>query len=211
MPLVHFEHINEDASWDLWHIEESLEELEKKITLNDIDRAYIASFKNDVKRREWLASRVTVRHMLTTLGEEKYAIKKDDCGKPHLINCRYHLSISHSNHHAAVILHARKNVGIDIEQVHEKIRRIEKKFLSEQESADAGGDLEKLCIYWSAKEVLYKIYGRKKLELIKDLYIHPFTKAKKGSCTGEIRNGSDSRSYTIRYQQYKGFVVAYSW
>src|SRR5690606_10777059 len=116
-------------------------------------------------------------------------IKKDDCGKPHLLNCKYHMSMSHSNGFAAVILNKNESVGIDIEQVHEKIRRIEKKFLSDEEKLAASDNLEMLCMYWSAKEVLYKIYGRKKLELKKDLFIHPFSPEINETCVGEIRNG----------------------
>jgi len=46
--------------------------------------------------------------------------------------------------------------------------------LSNPERLHAGDDLSKMCIYWCAKESLYKWYGKKNLSFKDNIFIEPF-------------------------------------
>ena len=96
--------------------------------------------------------------MCKALNLNYQGIKKDNNGKPHLINSRYHISISHKFPYVSVIFDTKK-CGVDIERIDEKVRKIKSKFLSEDEELIVGENLKKLVEYWSMKETAYKVEG----------------------------------------------------
>jgi len=50
-------------------------------------------------------------------------------------------------------------VGVDIERIDEKVRKIRSKFLNNEEEIAVGDNLKKLVKYWSMKETAYKVDG----------------------------------------------------
>ena len=140
----------ESIIW-IWKIEESIDEL---IELTD----QTTDIKNEIKRKEFYASRILIERMCKALNLNYQGIKKDNNGKPHLINSRYHISISHKFPYVSVIFDTKK-CGVDIERIDEKVRKIKSKFLSEDEELIVGENLKKLVEYWSMKETAYKVSG----------------------------------------------------
>ena len=140
----------ESIIW-IWKIEESIDEL---IELTN----QTTNIKNEIKRREFYASRILIEKICEELDINFVGIKKDNNGKPHLINSRYHISISHKFPYVSVIFDTKK-CGIDIERIDEKVRKIKSKFLSEDEELIVGENLKKLVEYWSMKETAYKVEG----------------------------------------------------
>jgi len=140
----------ESIIW-IWKIEESIDEL---IELTD----QTTDIKNEIKRKEFYASRILIERMCKALNLNYQGIKKDNNGKPHLINSRYHISISHKFPYVSVIFDTKK-CGVDIERIDEKVRKIKSKFLSEDEELIVGENLKKLVEYWSMKETAYKLSG----------------------------------------------------
>ena len=140
----------ESIIW-IWKIEESIDEL---IELTD----QTTDIKNEIKRKEFYASRILIERMCKALNLNYQGIKKDDNGKPHLINSRYHISISHKFPYVSVIIDTKK-CGVDIERIDEKVKKIKSKFLSEEEELIIGENLKKLVEYWSMKETAYKVGG----------------------------------------------------
>ena len=89
-------------------------------------------------------------------------------------------SLSHTNSYAAAMLHPTAPVGIDVEQVSERVLRIRKKFLSETEESilqsfgSRFAHLSMTAIYtlaWSAKEAAYKALHQSGIDFINDLPI----------------------------------------
>jgi len=141
----------ESIIW-IWKIEESIDEL---IELTD----QTTDIKNEIKRKEFYASRILIEKMCEELDINFEGIKKDDNGKPHLINSRYHISISHKFPYVSVIFDIKK-CGVDIERIDEKVKKIKSKFLNEDEELVIGENLKKLVEYWSMKETAYKVSGK---------------------------------------------------
>ena len=77
----------ESIIW-IWKIDESLEKL---IDLTN----QTTDIKNEIKKKEFYASRILIEKMCKELNIKFNGIKKDDNGKPYLINSKYHISISH--------------------------------------------------------------------------------------------------------------------
>jgi 4'-phosphopantetheinyl transferase len=70
--------------------------------------------------------------------------------------------------------------------------------------------IEKLLIYWAAKETLYKIYGLKEVDFIEHLFVKPFTKHNLGTIIGEIKLPNFTESFDLNYQIIEDYVLVYA-
>lgn len=96
MPL--FKEINENNLHLLvWKIEEDIDFFLKNTPLNDFEKAEYASFKNQKRKIEWLATRYILKQLI---GNEIYS--KNEEGKPFLTKGHGYISISHCKDFAAV-------------------------------------------------------------------------------------------------------------
>lgn len=162
---------------------------------------------------------ISSKRKIETKGRE-YLLKKlintdcrvdyDDKGKPYLLNDSRHISVSHSHDRLAIIVNKSEATGIDIELIRDKVLKIKHKFLRETELADANDNIEKLLIYWAAKETLYKIYGLKEVDFIEHLLVKPFTKHNLGTIIGDINLPHFKESFKLHYQLLPDYVLVYA-
>jgi 4'-phosphopantetheinyl transferase len=175
MPLVHSEKIEETSTLLLWELTETESELHESLgfwyNLVDLD-----SISHPQKRREWMASRILIKILVEQFGLNYEGTHKDEHGKAFLVNNASHISITHTFDYVAAVINATAPVGIDMEKTDLKLQRTAGKFLSFPEFDHAGNQLEVLCMYWCAKEALYKRYGKKKISFKKSIFIKPFNK-----------------------------------
>jgi len=149
-------------------------------------------------------------HLLEFLLKKAIPIHYDYKGKPYLKEDSKHISISHSFGKLAIIVNEHQTTGIDIEIIRDKVLNVKHKFLSSSELEDAGEDTEKLLIYWSAKETLYKIYGVKEINFIEHLSVKPFTKNLSGSILGSVKlSNSNIKQFELHYKLIENYVVVY--
>ncbi|MGB3548857.1 MAG: 4'-phosphopantetheinyl transferase superfamily protein, partial [Saprospiraceae bacterium] len=88
----------------------------------------------------------------------------------------FHVSISHTHGRSAALAHPRP-CGVDIQQIVPKISRLAHKFIRPDETRPTLPDRDSLLythLIWSAKEALYKAYGRRELAF-QDNLITEFT------------------------------------
>lgn len=171
MPIV-FEKSHSFYSMLLWRSDESIEELSALSGLTKDQLAEVGNFKSENRRREYLSVRAALRNML---GDDCPQIRYDALGKPSLSNGDQ-LSISHTGNLIALMHSKTHNVGIDIEALRDKILSISKKFVNERENQNLPAEnvIEHLHAIWCAKEVVYKIYGKKEVDFRKELMVHAF-------------------------------------
>ncbi len=141
-----------------WKLEESAETLyaEAEPFLTDDEKHSFATFKNERRRREWLATRLTVKSVLGHYPGIIY-----DGGKPHLggqFGENKHISITHTDGLVGIAISDNPNIGIDLERMTPRILRIKHKFLNANEFdyIDGDGLSHLLYIQWCAKEAMYK-------------------------------------------------------
>ena len=174
MPLVHSEKIEENSTLLLWSLTESEPELRKSLgsayNFKDLE-----SISHPQKIREWLASRLLIKTLAEQTGRFYEGTHKDKHGKAFLVNNDSHISITHTADYVAAVINPLTPVGIDMEKMSEKLQRTSRKFLSESEQTHAGDDLSALCIYWCAKEAIYKLYGKKKISFKESIFIERFS------------------------------------
>ena len=166
MPLVYNHQLNTATKIGVWHITE-----EENFFLEEVPLQ--RNITHPHKRLQHLAG----RYLLKTLFPEFpiSLILIADTRKPFLIDEAFHFSISHCGNYAAAIVSTANRVGVDIEIPHEKVEKIQHKFLSDKEKTilhENGGDkIKNLTMAWSIKEALFKWYGTGQVDFIEDMNI----------------------------------------
>lgn len=208
MPIFLHQDIEPQGELGIWQIEESEEWFLRQMTLAEAELAQFQKIRGR-RRLEWLASRYLVHQMSGRA--IRGAFIKDGFGKPHLEDSKYQISISHSWNLAAAIA-GPMAVGIDIQRIVSKIERIAHKYMREEEmqSLQSPSRLEHLHLYWSAKEALYKAYGRRKLDFRAHILIEPFDlETLEGSFMGQVVKEDYRAFFRLHYSLFNGHVLVY--
>lgn len=209
MPLTKIENIDHNSSWALWEINEPVAELLVQSTLSSQDDEAFRAIRHPKKSEELLAGRLAANALAVYLGIPYSGLYKDECNKPYLINSSFHISITHSHPYAAAVIHKYKPTGIDIEKPQPKLLKIAHKFLNPAELDDARSDIAKLCVYWCAKETLYKIYGRQKLLFRENLFVEPFVIDDSGYLKCAIVTDEGNEAIQIYYEKFSDYFISY--
>jgi len=202
MPLKEFHQDGMQSGWATWHITEDETQLTSSVVGNTPEE--ITSTK---KRLEWLAGRQLMLSLCNHMGLRFFGIRKNEFGKPFLEKYPHHISLSHSFPFVAAQIDYDQPVGIDLEQPRQKLLTIAPRILSPAELKDAGVELAKHCVYWCAKEAMFKIHGSGGLFFSNHLSVDPFHLEKKGTLTGTIFDAQDSQKVSMRYFVEKEYVM----
>lgn len=205
MPRVKLTVRGEKSAWALWRIEESEPEL-AFLALETCPSEMIAPHK----RLEYLAGRSLIRDLVEQFNDPYNGLRKDNHGKPFLKDLNSEISLSHSYPYVAAQIHPTISVGIDIEQPKEKLLKIASRVLSKDEEIDAGDQIDKHCIYWCAKEAMYKIHGKRGLHFSHQLNLDPFEMMHEGSLKGRITVRDFSQEVSLGYLVEPDYVLVYT-
>lgn len=207
MALVLKENLLNYAEYAVWKIEEEPEFYRAGLILNDWETNYLNNITHPKRKLTWLASRFLLKQLIDT--DVFVELLFDEHGKPYVTNFDIFVSLSHSNEHAAAIVSKSFEVGIDVEEPHRKIEIIKNKFLSTVELNNIGETQvqQQLLIYWSAKEVMYKIYGKRKLEFKDDMYVKPFLLNERGDINGILMKNGLVAEYHMHYLLNTDFTL----
>ena len=209
MPIIQ-KTITEDFQLGVWEVTESEDFFTDQFTYSKETLTEIES-KHESHRLQLLASRAVLFDM--ELSDQGYKIIKDNHGKPHIVNVQGDISFTHSHNHAAAIYSKTKLVGIDIQIGTEKIDRIARKFISEEEFAYINvhkNTMDYHHVLWGAKESLYKAYGRRKVEFREHLKVHPFVyNDSGGKISGEVNMPDYNGAFDIYYQKLNDYYLVY--
>jgi len=161
------------------------------------------------RRQEWLS----VRFLLKEILKEEKKILYTPAGKPYLQDDSYHISISHTKGHVAIIADKRNKVAIDIEYISDRVERIQDRFLSEKEkqSLSPTQPFLHLLLHWSAKECLFKLLDEENITFGEQLHIEPFipqTNLEAWFYAFETRTERKER-YIVHYQVSSDYVLTY--
>ena len=209
MPLCKVTPVGNATSWALWHIDESIDELWHLLNPSAEAQFEYQQIHHQQKKLEWLASRLVIKYLVQQTGQSFHGIYKDAFGKPHLKKTPLHISIAHCFPLAVGAINKLHSIGIDIERPRHKILRIRDRFLNKTESMEVGNDLEKLCKFWTGKEVLYKIYGRKKLIFKEHMEIIQVP-GNSDKLDAHINFEGYEASFMIHLKPFNGHLVAFS-
>lgn len=189
MPLHYQQNINADTRLAVWHITETEAFFLEKVPLSN-------AVLHPHKRLQHLAGRYLLSCLFPDFPVSSIAIASTR--KPFLADEAFHFSISHCGDHAAAIVSRSQRVGIDIENITPRVVRIKEKFLGLSERAAWGLDvpdkasphsaqaIAQLTLLWSAKEALYKWWGRGELDFQDHMKILPASVAANGQLRAQF-------------------------
>jgi phosphopantetheine--protein transferase-like protein len=177
MPLFYQHNINQDTKLGIWHIEEPESFFLEKVPLK-------RNVSHPYKRLQHLAGRYLLSFLFEDFPLEE--IRVADTRQPFLANEKYHFSISHCGEYAAAIVSGNSRVGVDIELITPRIEMVARKFLTEDEAHYFNEEYalfleqwglrgrvhqEFLTMIWSAKEAIFKWYGRGELDFKRHMHL----------------------------------------
>ena len=156
--------------------------------------------KREIERK---GSVLLLNKMLKTEG---LSLTYDEFNKPFLTGRTEHISISHSHDWLVIAINKTQKIGVDVELIREKVLMIKNKFVTETESEFAGSDIQLLTLIWSAKEAIYKSYGKKNIEF-KNILIDPFALNNSGTMFGCLKTVTLNLTYNLIYKTKKDYVL----
>jgi phosphopantetheinyl transferase len=209
VPLFALKNLANQSFLGIWKVEESIEELQSKLILNQKEYDFFRSLGKGKRNLHWLAGRVMLRQLLKT--SEFIEIFEDSFGKPYLQNFDFELSITHSYDFAGVII-SKSKVGIDIEKMKKDLTFLAPKFMSANEIGALNQDhrFKQYYVYWCVKESIYKLYGKKELSFKNNIIVEAFNYKPVGQLTAEIIKENYQTKYLVNYEEFfPGYMLSY--
>lgn len=156
------------------------------------------------RKAHWLAA----RHALNALLNREIEVAQDEFGKPWLRDASGHISLSHSGQYAAVAFHPHLPVGIDLEELDDRLIRLSPKFVRPEEASilEKFGLLKGAGLIWSAKESLYKWHGKGQLDFKKHLLIE----LKNDQLKGYIHKEELSIQIDLHFDYFADYVITWT-
>jgi len=103
-----------------------------------------------------------------------------------------------------------KKVGIDIEEISERVHNVASKFISEDEFIDESQKSVHRLLHWSAKETLFKLMDVEEIDFKKHLRLDKFIPAKKGIITAQETKTNKKSRFNIFYEVHPTYVLTWS-
>jgi len=199
MPLLLNKQIDEVSAYAIWNIQETFLELPY------MSPEPFPAELNPVRQAEWIVGRILAKSLAEKFNIPFKGIAKFETGKPYLVDSTAHISISHSFPIASAMIHLNKPCGIDMERPREKHIKVQNKFINEFEKKYKS-DLMSLCAIWCAKEVIYKIFGRRFLSFKDEIKV---SFKSEELMIGEITKKEHEETHKISYEWVKGYLLAH--
>jgi phosphopantetheinyl transferase len=208
MPLFYQQNINATTKMAIWAIEEPLAFFESKLP-NRVEAS--KNIIHPVKRTQHLAARLLLHEMLPErdINNIEYAAN----GKPYFVNANNHFSISHCNGYAACVVSEEGPVGIDIELIQDRIKKVAPKFLHTTElekinKLELNEQLAQLSVCWAAKEAMYKMHEKLGIDFSAHLRIEQLPSFAKGNIPATILSEAIALEVEIHYERKENFFLA---
>ncbi|MGI4884403.1 MAG: 4'-phosphopantetheinyl transferase family protein [Janthinobacterium lividum] len=221
MPLHRLLRLSPTAVLGLWHRAETAAALGALLPAGAPYAALLPPTAGPERQGQWLAGRVLAHAVAAALwpGAPALWVRNDAAtGRPCLggpgAPAGAVVSLSHSGAWAAALLATSGRVGVDVEWVRDKARRIAPKFLSATElaAAQAVATDAHFTLLWSAKETLYKLAERRGLIFKEQLLLDPFAPAPAGEIPAALRLADGQSRHRICYfQPAAGYVLTHCW
>jgi 4'-phosphopantetheinyl transferase len=209
MGLLTSSSIAPSGSFAIWEVTEPIAFFEDKIALFEAERLEISSLPAK-RRMEWMATRFLLHEI--TAQTERMPCLKDAFGKPYLEGDEQFISLSHSGCFAAAIRSTMPS-GIDIQVMNADIMRLAPKFMNDTEIRRKPVlDVRAYCyMIWSAKEAMYKAYGKKEIDFREHMTVTSFDCHNEDMFfEGLLKKDGISLSYSLFCRQFDQLMMVYA-
>lgn len=206
MPIVFIKNITNDIILGLWKIKEPKSFFVEKLGSHLIDKSKPINPAENVGLH-WFASRYLLQQLFKASSIE---IHKNENNKPTLFidNNKYYVSISHSFEYVGIMFSKHHELGFDIEKIDTRIERVAHKFLNNNEQLFAQNIITKTLI-WSAKESVYKWYGKKELDFKLHMEMQSFTEKNEGGFICKLYKNELKIEIPVNYFLIDNYVFTF--
>ena len=233
MALINVREVYPNVFLGLWQTTETVDEFFGTYGFLEPYRQHVeTSFKNDGRKKEFLAIHALLHEMLAICGKPHGArqskglqdqskglqdqskasqglpvadvpmIGHAASGQPLLRG--YHVGVTHTKGYAALMLSKSCDVACDIEHFSDRVERIKSKFLRKDEKAD---DLDSLLVHWCGKETVYKLFPEDNLQF-SQMRVGPFCTMSDWAC--EVENMKRGEKVRVDFELTMQFVLTYA-
>ncbi|HCQ29249.1 MAG TPA: hypothetical protein DIU39_03120 [Flavobacteriales bacterium] len=194
--LIIEKEINPGTKLLVWKITEPL-----SFFLSAMPENFFTETKNINNQRIILQK--AIKYYLTQKIFPDTDIIKDENGKPYLTNNK-HLSVSHSENMACVVF-SDKNCGVDIEKISDKVLRVKRKFINNDESKRFPNDKNSLTLMWCCKESLYKLYNIRGIDYKNNFVIQSIDYAQ-----NTVQAKVNSNTHTLYFELIEDYFLTFT-
>jgi 4'-phosphopantetheinyl transferase len=205
MPLITIDTPAPDRWLAVWQLADTdaWADLLAGLALSPDDQQQWEQLRHPTRQQTFLAARHACQAICEMLGISYGGIVKSPTQQPSLLG-QPHLQISLSHHDGLAVcaLSFVGAIGVDLERPRPQLQRIQHKFVSPQEQAYAAQNLDTLTLCWTAKEALYKCYGKKALAFATQLHIPYFAidaRTQQGTHHILLRQKEETQLYQWQY------------
>lgn len=233
MALINVREVYPNVFLGLWQTTETVDEFFGTYGFLEPYRQHVeTSFKNDGRKKEFLAIHALLHEMLAICGKPHGARRSKGLqdqskglqdqskasqglpvadvpmighaasGQPLLRG--YHVGVTHTKGYAALMLSNSCDVACDIEHFSDRVERIKSKFLRKDEKAD---DLDSLLVHWCSKETVYKLFPEDNLQF-SQMRVGPFSTMSDWAC--EVENMKRGEKVRVDFELTMQFVLTYA-
>ena len=205
MPIYYQQNINETTRMAVWKIAEEEDFFLRKVPLHQ-------HVTHPHKRLQHLAGRYLLTYLFPGFPIELIEIA--DTRKPFLPKEEFSFSISHSGDYAAAIVSSTDQVGIDVELITPRVVRIKHKFLHPDDLAvvdelTGSALVEQLTLQWSAKEAMFKWWGRGDVDFSDVMRIQPFSLQSEGILNARFIKNELVQPLQLPYRLQDGLSIVW--
>lgn len=233
MALINVREVYPNVFLGLWQTTETVDGFFGTYGFLEPYRQHVeTSFKNDGRKKEFLAIHALLHEMLAICGkphgarrskglQDQSKASQDQSkasqglpvadvpmighaasGQPLLRD--YHVGVTHTKGYAALMLSKSCDVACDIEHFSDRVERIKSKFLRKDEKAD---DLDSLLVHWCGKETVYKLFPEDNLQF-SQMRVGPFSTMSDWAC--EVENMKRGEKVRVDFELTMQFVLTYA-
>ena len=207
MPLHKVIHINTNTKLYLWKIDEDFDTLFSQVRLKDSSLERLKSMKSESHQKGFLAVRMLLQHN----DYSDFDLFYDSFGKPQIKpqGCsikEVEVSISHSHQFSAIVI-SDKKVGLDVEQIKEKVLRIAPRFMnvSHLENLTQEQKIKKATVIWGIKESIFKIKNEAGISFPNHIFEEDFDfQDKKATATLKFNNIEET--FQIAFDSVEDYI-----
>ena len=207
MPLHKVVYLQPNTKLYLWKISEDFDTLLREVRLKDSSLARLEGMKSESHQKGFLAVRMILQHLEYT----DFDLLYDEFGKPHLKpqGCSIkdlELSISHSHDFSAIVISEQK-VGLDLEQLKNKILKIAPRFMdiSHLENLSTEEKIKKATVIWGIKESIFKLKNEVGISFSDHISENAFTFDDKIT-TATLKFNNKEEKFKIQFDQEEDYI-----
>lgn len=130
--------------------------------LEDGEKAELSECTNEKRKREFVSSRVCLKHLAKEIGcKEDIEIKKDDLGQPYGSDGghSYYVSIAHSDHHIFCGITSTMPIGVDVEPIDRTVPDQLEQRITHPKEKKLLANIPAIRL-WTIKEAYIKLRGQ---------------------------------------------------